>query len=754
MSTVQEALSQGWQFQRAGQLQAAEQVYRQVLQAAPDHPETLYLLGTVYQRQGKLDDAAHHLLAAVSLQPDYAEAHNNLGVVMAMMGRRLDACTHFRHVLRLRPNDADAANNLGNALREQGELDDAVERLRYALQLRPKYPDALHNLGLALHGQGKLDEAVNHLQQAVRLRPDFPDAHADLGVIFAKQKRWDEALGHFQLLARMRPDRADGHMHLGAVLRELGRLEESADRLRRAASIDPKDANLRSSLGLTLQQLGQLREAEEQLRLAISLDPQHAGAHNNLGVTLAQQLRFPESITEYTEALRLAPGTAIYHRNRAISRLAQGDFEKGWPEFEHRCQCPGFVERRFPQPRWQGEPLQGKTILLYAEQGLGDTIQYIRFVAAVKKLGATVIFESPESLARLLSKVAGIDFIALAGERLPRFDVHCPLVSLPGALHITPKTIPAKVPYLFAEPERVESWRAQLSAMREFKIGIVWQGNAKQTGDRLRSIPLLHFTSLAGLPGVRLLSLQKEPGAEQLRELAGAVPIIDLAARLDTAGGAFLDTAAVMKNLDLVISCDTAIGHLAGGLGVPVWLALSAAADWRWFTGRDDTPWYPSMRLFRQTRLGHWDDVFDRMADAIRMKTTGDSRAISIPVSPGELLDKLTILEIKRERIQDAGKLQNINAELAALTAVREKSVSLTEELSALVRELKQVNEAIWEAEDFLRGQEKTQEFESKFIEMARSVYRNNDRRAAIKRQINQRLGAQFVEEKQHPTYE
>jgi len=748
MATIAEALKQGWEYQRAGQLGAAEQVYQRILDAQPDQHEALYLLGTVCHRMGKLDDAAQHLLLAVSVKPDYAEAHNNLGVVMAMMGRRIEAINHFRHVVRLRPNDADASNNLGNALREQGVMDEAVERLRFALRLKPDYPDALHNLGLALHGQGKLEDAVAHLRHAVRLRPDFADAHGDLGLVLAQLKRWDEAAAHLQQLVRMRPDRADGHGHLGSVFRELGKLEESADRLRQAVRLNPEDANIRSSLGLTLQMLGQLAEAEEHLRYAIKLDPEHADAHNNLGVTLAQQSRFAEAIAEYGEALRIRPDSAIFRRNRSLAWLTLGEFNKGWPEFEYRWKCPGFNERSFPQPRWKGEPLRGKTILIHAEQGLGDTLQWLRYVPLLKAQGATVLAEVQPALVRLVGRVEGIDHIIPAGEALPTLDVHLPLASLPGVFQTNFHTVPNKVPYLLAEPERVEFWRSQLSALPEFKIGIAWQGNPKQGGDRLRSIPLIHFAPLARLEGVRLISLQKEPGAEQLRELADALPIIDLARRLDLSGGAFLDTAAVMMNLDLVITCDTAIGHLAGGLGVPVWLALCAAPDWRWFESRDDSPWYPTMRLFRQSKLGRWDDVFEKISEEVRkgLSRAGNPQAIPIEISPGELLDKITILQIKNERIRDTAKLRNVRAELAALTAACEQSLPPSEEVSALTVELKEVNVAIWDAEDSLRASEKAQRFDTAFIELARTVYWSNDRRAAIKRHI--------MEEKEHPKYQ
>ncbi len=758
MTTIRDALLQGWQHQRAGNLAVAEEFYRRVLDAQPDHPEALYLLGTVCQRQGKLDDAAQHLLLAVSLRPDYAEAHNNLGVVMVLMGRRLDAIHHFRHVVRLRPTDPEALNNLGNALREEGSLDEAAELLQHALKLRPDYPDAMHNLGLVLFDLGRADDATTYLQEAVRLRPDFADAYADLGLILARQRRWEEAVEPFQQLIRLRPDRVEGYAHLGAVLRELNRLEESADRLRQAIRLSPEDTTLRSSLGLTLQQLGNLAEAEEHLRLALRWDPDFADAHNNLAITLAQMGRFPAAIEHYDRAIELQPDQPIFRRNRALAYLTIGDFLSGWADYEYRWQCPGFVERQrhYPAARWRGEPLEGKRILLYWEQGLGDTIQFARYGSIVKSLGASKVYlEVQPPLVRLLSRLEGVDRVVSAGDQVELFDFQAPLGSVPGILQTTPASIPAPVPYLSVEPERVAFWRSQLANFPEFKVGIAWQGNPKQGGDRLRSIPLIHFASIARLPGVRLFSLQKEFGLDQLRDLSDTLPIVDLGRRLDLSGGAFLDTAAVMMSLDLVLTCDTAIAHLAGALGVPVWVALAAAADWRWLLDREDTPWYPTMRLFRQSKLKRWDDVFERVADAIRdlRKKRPHAHAISIDVAPGELLDKMTILQIKVERIRDEAKLRNIRFELENLTAARERAGLNREDLNELVLELKRINERIWELEDDLRRHEAEQRFDAEFVEKARSVYRLNDHRAAIKRRINEMLSATFMEEKEHPSY-
>ncbi|MCX7701162.1 MAG: DUF6165 family protein [Gemmataceae bacterium] len=758
MPTIRDALLQGWQHQRAGNLPVAEEIYRRVVEVQPDHPEALYLLGTVCQRQGKLDDAAQYLLMAVSARPDYAEAHNNLGVVMVLMGRRLDAIHHFRHVVRLRPTDPEALNNLGNALREEGSLEEAAELLQHALRLRPDYPDAMHNLGLVLSELGQTEEAVAYLREAIRLRPDFAEAHADLGLILAREKRWDDAVEPFEQLIRLRPDRADGYAHLGAVLRELNRLEESADRLRQAIRLSPEEPTFRSSLGLTLQQLGNLAEAEEHLRIALRLSPDFADAHNNLAITLAQMGRFPAAIEHYDRAIELQPDQPIFRRNRSLAYLTVGDFLSGWADYEYRWQCPGFVERQrqYPAAPWRGEPLEGKTILLYWEQGLGDTIQFARYGPIVKSLGAKKVFlEVQPPLVRLLSRLEGVDRVVRAGDQVELFDYQAPLGSVPGILQTTPASIPAPIPYLTAEPERVAFWRSQLAGFSEFKIGIAWQGNPKQGGDRLRSIPLIHFAPIARLPGVKLFSLQKEFGLEQLRDLSDTLPIVDLGRRLDLSGGAFLDTAAVMMNLDLVLTCDTSIAHLAGALGVRVWVALSAAADWRWLIDRDDTPWYPTMRLFRQSKLKRWDDVFERIADALRdwRRALPQAHSISIDVSPGELIDKITILQIKSDRIRDEAKLQNIRFELGSLTAAWDRAVTPSDELTELVADLKAVNERIWDLEDALRRHEAEQRFDAEFIEKARSVYRTNDRRAAIKRRINEMLSATFMEEKEHPSY-
>jgi hypothetical protein len=296
--------------------------------------------------------------------------------------------------------------------------------------------------------------------------------------------------------------------------------------------------------------------------------------------------------------------------------LVAEDYERGWPAYEGRLRIPGFV----PQPnipRWKGEPLAGRTLMLLAEQGLGDTIHFVRYARALKKQGARIVLACQAALGRLLASAPGVDELYILGSagELPPCDFCIPLLSVPGALGTTAATIPREVPYLSADPELVARWRADLAGVDGFKIGIAWQGSRSFDLDRWRSIPLAQFAPLARLPGVRLISLQKGFGSEQVALVD--FPVLDIAGRLDEVAGPFLDTAAVIRNLDLVVTANTAIAHLAGALGVPVWLALQFSPDWRWLRDRDDSPWYPTMRLFRQTAIGQWSDVFKRIAKAI-----------------------------------------------------------------------------------------------------------------------------------------
>ena len=319
----------------------------------------------------------------------------------------------------------------------------------------------------------------------------------------------------------------------------------------------------------------------------------------------------------------MRPDLAEARKNLAQLRLLVEDFEAGWPEYEWRWRTGEMPPPEFSQPRWVGESLSGKTVLLHAEQGFGDTLQFIRYAPLVQELGARVVVLCPLSLVPLLSRCGGIDELCGDDRSLPAFDCHVPLLSLPGIFETTMATIPAKVPYLFADLSLVEQWKAKLEGVRGLRIGINWQGRGGEGDFRLRDLPLETLAKLAEIPRVRLISLQRGEGREALLPDADRWPIFDLGDQVDGERGAFMDTAAVMRNLDLVITSDTAVAHLAGGLAVPVWMGLPFVPNWRWFLNRDDSPWYPTMRLFRQQKANDWTNVFMEMRGHFRVVSRG-----------------------------------------------------------------------------------------------------------------------------------
>ena len=570
--------------QQSGNLEAAESAYRGILVNQPRNADALHLLGMIAYKRGQYDSAVELIRGAMASNPDAAAFYGNLGIVLKAQGNLGEAMNAYRKAVELNPAYAEAHCNLGNAFKQRGEMPKAISAYRRALELKPKFADAHNHLGSALRRQGKLVEAAAACRQALSLRPEY----------------------------------AEAHLNLGNVLRDQGHLDEATRSLHRAEQLTPNDANVHSNLGNCLQEQGFLDQAVAAYQRAIDLNPNHAKAHNNLGSALRSQGKLEAASASYRRALEIEPNLPDAHWNLALLLLSQAEFERGWEEYEWRWKTGKLPAKDFHQPLWDGGRLDGRTILVHAEQGMGDTLQFVRYLWQVKESGGTVVFECQRPLLRLLRKIAGVDMLIALGDELPAFDVHAPLLSLPRIFKTSLSTIPAKVPYLHAEPALVQVWKEHLDEFRGMKIGICWQGSPTWNRDQHRSIPLRHFARLARIPGVSLLSLQKGHGLEQLDCLNDDVTVTNFDSRLDEQTGPFVDTAAVMANLDLVVTCDTAIAHLAGGLGVPVWLAEEFVAEWRWLQDRADTPWYPTMRIFRQHQPGDWGDVFARIESALR----------------------------------------------------------------------------------------------------------------------------------------
>jgi hypothetical protein len=465
-------------------------------------------------------------------------------------------------------------------------------------------------------------------------------------------------------------------------------------------------------------------------------------------------MRLDEALASYDRALAIKPGYATVLADRGHLALLEGRYAEGWRDYEFRLEIVQAPDRLIASwPQWKGEDLREKRIIVYEELGLGDVILCSRFLTLLASRGARVTFLVRATLHRLFRPFA--PSVRLVDQPPPgeTFDFQSSLMSLPGHLNTTLENIPANIPYLCPEEPLVALWREKLGS-QGFKVGICWQGNPDNPEDLSRSIALRCFQSLALVPGVRLIALQKRDGLDQLEDLPSDMRVETLGQDFDNGPDAFVDTAAAMSCLDLVITADTSIVHLAGALGRPVWVALKHVPHWLWMLNRTDSPWYPTMALYRQEVRDDWASVFHALADDLGKLQKRESRAtiaqIFIPGSVGELFDRVTILRIKAGRIKDPDRLRNVNHELSLLLEIEAKCGPLESDVLELVSKLRTLNERLWGVEDQLRDCERRQAFGEEFIRLARAVYRTNDERAAVKKQIDILCGSQIIGEKSY----
>jgi tetratricopeptide (TPR) repeat protein len=648
---------------------------------------------------------------------------------------------------------ADVFYNCGAALWNRGRAPEAIEMLDAALRARPDYPEALCLGGFILGETGQTEAALRFYGRAIGLKPDFLVALSNSGKLLFGLRRFDEALVAFDKAIVIAPANADGWNNRAGALRELGRLEESLVACQNAVQLRPDFAEATLNYATALMKLDRLEDALPIYRKARALKPDFAAAMCGEGLTLRNLGRFDEALAAFDEAVRLGNIDAI--SNRGCQLLMLGEFEEGWEGYERRWLAGRSLKDalgvRFPN--WSGKTVRGERLLVMNDHGLGDTIQFSRYVAQAARAGAEVTFLCPAKLHRLFAAYEGVRLVDEI-QAAETFDAQIAVSSLPRAFGARLDNIPASVPYLKADETLREKWAGRIGA-KGFKIGISWRGNLNPEADIARSVPLAAFAPLAALPNVRLISLQKGDGAEQFDNLPQGMVVETLGDDFDTGSDAFVDTAAAIANLDLVVACDTSIAHLAGALGAPVWVALKQVAEWRWLRDREDSPWYPTMRLFRQRERGDWDELVARMAAALEPLAIRNSRAargqaIAIPGAVGELIDKITILEIKSARMRDEAKLRNVRSELGLLHALQADEGLTGPSLDGLRTSLKRVNADLWEIEDNIRIREKNGDFGPEFIALARAVYRQNDIRAALKLEINRLFGSAIVEEKSY----
>ena len=587
MATIIEALLAAIDHHQSGRLAEAATLYGRILEADPEQPDAAQFLGVLRVQTGRPAEGGRLLRRALALRPDSAGAQSNLAGALQTMGDAPGAEAGYARALRLDPLLADAHASRAGALRDLNRVEEAVRSAQRALALVPGSADALVNLAESTLAGRRAAAAELAARRAVALSPGSPAARMALGSACAAQKRDDEAEAAYRAALGLAPGYGTAWENLGSLLAGQGRFEEALD--------------------------------------AFAVAAERGGAGPSLwaarGGALLAMARPVEALADFDRVLEVRPGDAGMRWNRGFARLLAGDYEGGWPEFDWRRHDAGAEPpwRRFVQPTWTGEEIAGRTILLYAEQGLGDTLQFVRYVPLVAERGARVILEVQRQLTTVLSGLPGVERLIARGDPLPDFDLECPLMSLPRAFGTRLDRVPATVPYLRPDPRRAASWSERLAAGEGrssgvLRVGLVWAGNPRFPGDALRSPRLTGLRSVLEVPGVRFFGLQKGPGREDLERVAMPPSFTDLGPEIAD----FADTAAIMTNLDLVISSCTGPAHLAGALGVPVWVVLPFSPDWRWLLRREDSPWYPTARLFRQTRVGDWAEVAGRVAEALR----------------------------------------------------------------------------------------------------------------------------------------
>ena len=587
-------LQHGFTLHSAGQLERASAVYQTILQIDPKNFDAIQLLGTVAAQTRQWTTAVDLYTRALQIYRT-ADLFYNQGIAFQELRRLDEALSSYGKAIGLNRDFAEAYLNQGNVLREVGHLNEALNSYDKAIDLKENYPAAYFNRGVLLQQLRRLDDALISYDKAIVLKIDYAEAYANRGVLLQLLLRSDDALISYTQAIAIKPDYAEAYANRGVVLKEMGRLDE----------------------------------ALTSCNQAIELKADYAEAHSNRGNVLQELRRLDEAIASYDQAIAINPLNADAHWNQSLTHLIGGEYKKGWllHEWRWKTKSPASGERVFTQPLWLGqENLHNKTILLHAEQGLGDSLQFCRYAKLVKDQGAHVVLEVPAALVSLLSSLSGVDQVIAFGEVLPDFDYHCPMMSLPLAFGTELASIPFPSSYLRAEEMKAGYWRNKMGHAGRLKVGVVWSGGFRANQPELwgvhqrRNITLDIFASALNTVNADFFSLQKGDPAESAirgRELEywPRGNLYNYVSELQD----FSDTAALIENLDLVVSVDTSTAHLSAALGKPTWILNRFDTCWRWLLDRDDSPWYQSVKLYRQSEDRAWEPVLNRLADDLSL---------------------------------------------------------------------------------------------------------------------------------------
>ena len=621
-------------------------------------------LGSIFNQLQQYDTAQECFEKAILLKDRYPEAHFNLANTMVQRELFEEAIDEYKRAIELDNSFTAAHVNLAALYASRDSFDNAMILFSKALDLQPDNPVVRQELAATLVNKGLLEKHQNHTQDAMQYferaclidtsnsdaflalaecqlafgltglakqtylegaqgNPVCADFYYNLAVLNKQENNLDEAIGRFQQAIAVDPEHLDAHFNLGNSFKELGKWDDALNQYEETLRREPEYWPALVNQGVVLQGLGRFEESLQSLTKAESLHADDYQIHNNLGMTLQSLNRVEEALQHYDRAISLNSENDEAKWNKALALLLKGDYEQGWALYEKRWQLNAKLHNKkpdFSQPQWQGEALDGKRILLTCEQGLGDSIQFVRYASLLKAKGATeVTVICQNGLEELFATLENVDKVLVDGQVTPAFDVYCPMMSLPTFFQTTLDSVPADVPYLYADSALVEDWSDRIRTASGFRVGIVWAGNPRKEDlannliDSRRSFKLKDFKPVSQVKGVKLISLQKgESSIQSIIENDG-IDVLDQTHALSN----FADTAALIENLDLVISVDTSVAHLAGALNKSVWLLSRYDSCWRWLTEREDSPWYPSMRIFRQKQAGDWKEVMQRVADEL-----------------------------------------------------------------------------------------------------------------------------------------
>jgi tetratricopeptide (TPR) repeat protein len=618
---IQGMLRNALQHHQAGRLTEAERIYRQILAIDAHQPDSLHLLGMIAYEGGSHEAAVDMIRLAIAIDGKQAAYHSNLATVLRAQGNLDEAAACCKRALALNPGLVEVHTNFGNILQAQGKLDEAVACQQRALALKPDCAEAYYNLGIARQAQGKLDEAVACYERALTLKPDYPEAHGNLGTALQAQGKLDDAVASYERALALKPDYAKAHGNLGIVLQAQDKLDEAAACYERALALKPDYAEVWNNLGTARHAQDKLNDAAACYERALLLKPDYPEAHHNLGCVLYSLGNVDEALVRHRRALALQPDYPQAHFSESLAQLFKGDFAAGWRNYESRWQTKehNTPMRAYPQPLWKGEKLASGRLLIWGEQGVGDEIMFAGLIPDVVRTGSPCVLDCDARLKPLFARsFPGIDVVS-GGDpgHNPQLDIaaHLPSGSLPGLFRVTNAAFAATTsPYLLADPLERERFRTHYADGRRL-IGLAWYTKSRQTGSS-RSIDLSLFAPLFARPDIRWVSLQYgDHNALEDQAAAASAPIV-----IDRSVDQLSDIdrlAAQIAAMDMVITIDNSTAHLAGALGIPTWLLLPFAPNWRWLQACDDSPWYPTLRLFQQPKLGDWQSAVERVSSEL-----------------------------------------------------------------------------------------------------------------------------------------